>query len=72
MPTKPTRRQPRAARSHARTRRRSPEKRRITVYRSSKTGRLVTADYARRHPATTERQRVRTDEPAQRRVPRTA
>jgi hypothetical protein len=33
--------------------------RRVTVYRSSKTGRIVTAAYAKAHPATTERQRVR-------------
>ena len=30
-----------------------------TIYRSSKTGRIVREDYAKKHPATTEKERVR-------------
>jgi hypothetical protein len=28
----------------------------VTMYRSAKTGKLVTADYARAHPSTTEKE----------------
>jgi hypothetical protein len=31
-----------------------------TIYRSSKTGRIVTAKYAKQHPATTEKEKVNT------------
>ncbi|MGB7209424.1 MAG: hypothetical protein WBD27_12240 [Pyrinomonadaceae bacterium] len=31
-----------------------------TIYRSSKTGRIVKKTYADKHPATTEKERVRT------------
>lgn len=34
---------------------------RQTVHRDSKTGQFVTERYAQRHPATTERERVRRD-----------
>lgn len=30
-----------------------------TSYRSSRTGQFVTPDYARRHPSTTERERIK-------------
>jgi hypothetical protein len=32
---------------------------RLTVYRSSETGRLVKAGYAKRNPRTTEKERIR-------------